>query len=36
VQRYTDGRLGVFHGPRCLARYDANGRAEQGAMTQAA
>ena len=26
VHRYTDGRLAVFHGPRPLARYDAEGR----------
>src|SRR5215216_6519184 len=26
VRHYPDGRLAVFHGPRCLARYDANGR----------
>ena len=25
VHRYLDGRLGLFHGPRCLARYDAEG-----------
>jgi len=26
VHEYPDGTLGVFHGPRCLARYDAAGR----------
>lgn len=26
VHRYLDGRLAVFHGPRRLARYDAQGR----------
>ena len=26
VQEYPDGTLAVFHGPRCLARYDADGR----------
>jgi transposase len=26
VHRYPDGRLALFHGPRCLARYDAQGR----------
>jgi transposase len=26
VRDYPDGTLAVFHGPRCLARYDANGR----------
>ena len=23
VHRYLEGRLAVFHGPRCLARYEA-------------
>jgi len=26
VHEYPDGRLAVFHGPRCLARYHADGR----------
>ena len=26
VHEYPDGILAVFHGPRCLARYDADGR----------
>jgi transposase len=26
VHEYPDGRLAVFHGPRCLARYQADGR----------
>ena len=26
VHRYPDGTLAVFHGPRPLARYDAQGR----------
>ena len=26
VHEYPDGTLAVFHGPRCLARYDADGR----------
>ena len=26
VHAYPDGTLAVFHGPRCLARYHANGR----------
>ena len=25
VHRYMDGRMGIFHGPRKLAEYDANG-----------
>jgi transposase len=26
VHRYPEGHLAVFHGPRCLARFDANGK----------
>ena len=26
VREYPDATLGVFHGPRCIARYDAEGR----------
>jgi len=26
VHEYPDGTLAVFHGPRCLARYDSQGR----------
>ena len=26
VHAYPDGTLAVFHGPRCLARYYADGR----------
>jgi transposase len=26
VREYSDGSLAVFHGPRCLCRYDADGR----------
>ena len=26
VHDYEDGRLAVFHGPRCLARYQPDGR----------
>jgi hypothetical protein len=25
VHAYADGRLAVFHGPRCLARYELDG-----------
>ena len=25
VHEYPEGGLAIFHGPRCLARYDANG-----------
>lgn len=26
VHEYPNGQLAVFHGPRCLARYDADGK----------
>ncbi|MEO1767026.1 hypothetical protein [Thiobacter aerophilum] len=26
VHRYLDGKVALFHGPRCLARYDAQGQ----------
>ena len=26
VREYPDGTLGVFHGPRCIGRYDASGQ----------
>ncbi|MBS0181454.1 MAG: hypothetical protein JSS39_03580 [Nitrospira sp.] len=26
VHAYPDGTLAVFHGPRCLARYQSDGR----------
>jgi len=29
VHRYADGRLAVFHGPRRLARYGADGQLEK-------
>jgi hypothetical protein len=29
VHRYPDDSLAVFHGPRCLARYDSKGVAVQ-------
>ena len=29
VREYPDGALAVFHGPRCLARYTANGRGDR-------
>ena len=35
VRNYPDGTLAVFHGPRRLARYDADGRME-GEITKAA
>jgi len=27
VRQYHDGTLAIFHGPRCLGRYDQNGAA---------
>jgi transposase len=36
VHRYPDGKLAVFHGPRCLARYDARGRMELAKVLVAA
>jgi hypothetical protein len=29
VRQYPDGTLAVFHGPRCLGRYDAKGAARE-------
>ncbi len=29
VHEYPDGGLAVFHGPRCLAKYDAKGKPKQ-------
>ena len=26
VRQYPDGALAIFHGPRCIGRYDAKGR----------
>ena len=36
VHRYPDQTLAVFHGPRCLARYDAGGNPVQPHELQAA
>lgn len=36
VHRYPDDTLAIFHGPRCLARYDAQGGLREGAVRQAA
>jgi transposase len=36
VHRYPDGRLAIFYGPRCVARYDANGALQENAIPQAA
>jgi hypothetical protein len=33
VHEYPDGTLAVFHGPRCLARYSAEGVLREGAST---
>jgi transposase len=36
VHRYSNGHLAIFHGPRCLARYDAKGREFKSKLTAAA
>jgi len=36
VRQYPDGTLAVFHGPRLLARYDAEGQAIEGDRLKAA
>ncbi len=36
VHEYPDGRLAVFHGPRCLARYDKEGHPIEGPQKSAA
>lgn len=36
VHRYPQGQLAVFHGPRCLARYDASGTLEKPKIEAAA
>jgi transposase len=36
VRRYPDGTIALFHGPRLLARYDAEGRLDPGAPWKAA
>ncbi|NYZ15856.1 ISNCY family transposase [Azospirillum sp. RWY-5-1] len=36
VHRYPDGRLALFYGPRCIARYDAAGTLQEDAIPQAA
>jgi transposase len=36
VHEYPDGRLAVFHGPRCLARYDAAGETMESVNGQRA
>jgi transposase len=35
VHEYPDGTLAVFHGPRCLARYDAAGQLREPAQLPA-
>ncbi|MEQ8801610.1 ISNCY family transposase [Haliea sp.] len=34
VHEYPDGTLSIFHGPRCLARYDAHGVLLEDAVTE--
>ena len=36
VHRYEEGTLAIFHGPRCLARYDALGKVPQLKLKRAA
>ena len=36
VHEYPDGTLALFHGPRCLARYNANGEPVETPTRQAA
>lgn len=36
VHRYPDGRLALFHGPRCLAHYDAEGHLQEPDLQVAA
>ena len=36
VHRHPQGQLAVFHGPRCLARYDASGALEKQKVEAAA
>jgi helix-turn-helix protein len=36
VHEYPDGRLAIFDGPRCLARYDANGSMVEPTVPHAA
>ena len=36
VHRYPDGRLAIFHGRRCLGRYDSAGRPADGPVADAA
>jgi hypothetical protein len=35
VHQYPDGRLAIFDGPRCLARFDPKGRTDD-AVSQVA
>lgn len=36
VRRYADGHHGVFHGPRCIGRYDPAGLAVEKQSKKAA
>jgi len=36
VHEYPSGELAIFHGPRCLARYDLKGKIQQGKSKLAA
>jgi hypothetical protein len=36
VHRYPNGCLAIFHGPRCIGRYDARGVLQENAVASAA
>ena len=36
VHLYPDGSHAVFHGPKCIGRYDENGRLKDPASVQRA
>src|SRR5258708_34949700 len=36
VHVYPDGSYALFHGPRCIGRYDENGRLKEAASVQRA
>ena len=36
VHEYPDGHLAIFHGPRCLAKYNADGTSNEETEKQAA
>jgi hypothetical protein len=34
-ERFSDGCLAIFHGPRCIGQYDANGPPQENAVASA-